>query len=207
MIDGDVYQITVSAEDNALKLDQRRAPAELEEAVRALGPLPDNYSSEICLQLPAWLEAVIHGLKKGIAIFVDYGYPQNEFYLPERRDGTLIAHYRHRAHNNVLRYPGLQDLTAFVNFSALANSGRLAGLDLMGYTSQALFLMGSGLDQVVQDRLSGDAGQDMAINNEVRHLVLPDLMGEKFQVMAFGRGWPENKPLRGFSFRDLKSRL
>jgi len=207
MVDGEVFQVCVAAEDSTLKLSQREALADLEEAVQGLGPLPNGYCSEISLQLPAWLETITAGLENGIALFVDYGYPQNEFYLPERRDGTLIAHYRHRAHDRVLRYPGLQDLTAFVNFSALSEAGGDAGLELMGYTSQALFLMGSGLDEVVQDRLSGDAGEDMAVSNQVRQLVLPDLMGEKFQVMAFGRGWPENKPLRGFSFRDLRNRL
>lgn len=205
--DGEVRQICVNAEDGVLTLDQRTAPVELQEAVSGLGELPNNYCSEINLLMPAWLDAITSGLEKGVAIFVDYGYPRNEFYLPERSDGTLIAHYRHRAHDNVLRYPGLQDLTAFVDFSAVARAGRAANLDLLGYTSQALFLMGSGLDEVVHNRLSGDTGQDMDVNNEVRHLMLPELMGEKFQVMAFGRDWPKEKTLRGFSFRDLQNRL
>lgn len=204
---GEVRQVCVAARDGELKMDHREAPFELEAVVKKLGELPNRYCSEINPQLPAWLSAVTTGLEEGVALFVDYGYPRHEYYLPERRDGTLIAHYRHRAHDNVLRYPGLQDLTAFVDFSALAAAGKSAGLDLLGYTSQALFLMANGLDEVVQARLVGDPGEDMALNSEVRQLVLPGLMGEKFQVMAFGRGWPKGKPLRGFSFRDLQARL
>jgi SAM-dependent MidA family methyltransferase len=208
VIAGDeIRQECVTVDNGKLELTDVPAPAELAEEVRKLGPLPDGYRSEIRLQLTSWLQAVTENLQRGVAIFIDYGYPRNEFYIPERLDGTLIAHYRHRAHGDVLRLPGLQDITAFVDFSALAAAGQSAGLELLGYTSQALFLMSSGLDAVVHQRLSGDAGDDMSLNSQVKQLVLPDLMGEKFQVMAFGRDWPEEVPLRGFSFRDLHDRL
>lgn len=204
---GNVLQTCVDAEGSALKFIDRGAPPVLEQAVRALGPLPEGYRSEINLTLPAWLESLTSTLEHGVALFVDYGYPRREYYLPERRDGTLIAHYRHRAHNDVLRLPGLQDLTAFVDFTALAEAGQKAGLNLLGYTSQALFLMSCGLDEVVAARRSGDTARDMRLNNEIRQLTLPGLMGEKFQVMALGRNWPGSAPLRGFSFRDLRERL
>lgn len=205
--DGAVHQVCVDMQEGALKLSERSAPEELDAAVQALGPLPDGYCSEVCLLLPPWLKAVTESLDAGVALFIDYGYPRAEYYRPERRDGTLIAHYQHRAHNNLLRYPGLQDLTAFVDFTAVAEAGQQAGLELLGYTSQALFLMSCGLDEVVHERLSGDTEQDMKINNQVRHLMLPGMMGEKFQVMALGRGWPGKEGLRGFSFRDLSGRL
>ncbi|MDX1555967.1 MAG: SAM-dependent methyltransferase [Xanthomonadales bacterium] len=202
-----VRQVCVSHHEGRLTLSERQAPPELEAAVRALGELPDGYCSDIQPQLAPWLESVTAGLERGVALLIDYGYPRHEYYRPERSDGTLIAHYRHRAHDEVLWYPGLQDLTAFVDFTALAAAGRAVGLELLGYTSQALFLMSCGLDQVVQDRLSGDAERDMALNNQVRQLMLPGMMGEKFQVMALGRGWPGEAPLRGFTFRDLRNRL
>ena len=83
----------------------------------------------------------------------------------------------------------------------------MAGLDLLGYASQALFLMSCGLDEVVQERLTSDVAQDMKVNNQVKQLMLPGMMGEKFQVMALGRNWPSEQPLRGFGFRDLRGRL
>ncbi len=200
-------QICVTAEANELRFTERRAPPELEAAVGALGPLPDGYRSEISPYLAPWLESVTSKLERGVALFIDYGYPRGEYYLPERRDGTLIAHYRHRAHADVLRLPGLQDITAFVDFTALAEAGRASGLELLGYTTQALFLTACGVGDVVAARLSGDPASDMRINNEVRQLMLPGLMGEKFQVMALGRNWSASVPLRGFSFRDLRERL
>jgi len=205
--DGAVRQVCVTAMEGKLEFADRAAPAELSEAVMSLGNLPNGYRSEVSVQLEPWLESVTRNLQHGVALFVDYGYPQNEFYLSHRRAGTVMAHYRHRAHGSLLRYPGLQDLTAFVDFTALSRAGSKAGLDLLGYTSQALFLMGSGLDEVVHARLTGDSEADMALNNQVRQLVFPDLMGEKFQVIAFGRNRDEQQPLRGFSFRDLSDRL
>lgn len=204
---GEVRQVCVDQNDGQLCLLDGPALPDLEAAVRKLGSLPDGYCSEINVRLAPWLQAVTESLERGVALLIDYGYPRAEFYLPERSDGTLIAHYRHRAHPDVLRWPGLQDITAFVDFTALAEAGRAANLELLGYTSQALFLMSCSLDAVVQERLSGDTEKDMAVNNEVRQLVMPGLMGEKFQVMALGRGWPESSPLRGFSFRDLRARL
>jgi SAM-dependent MidA family methyltransferase len=208
LISGDeVRQICVGTDGNRLRLCDRPAPPALEAAVRALGPLPDGYRSEINLQLAPWVESLVAGLERGVALFIDYGYPRREFYLDERSDGTLIANYRHRAHQDVLRYPGLQDLTAFVDFSALASAGKGAGLDQLGYTSQAMFLMGCGLEQVVGKRHGEDVAANMDVNNEVRQLVLPGLMGEKFQVVALGRDWPDSAPLLGFSIRDLRGRL
>jgi SAM-dependent MidA family methyltransferase len=202
---GDIFQVCVDEEEGALRFCDRPAPEELAAPVRKLGPLPDGYCSEINLLLAPWLKSISESLESGVALFIDYGYPRDEYYLPERRDGTVIAHYRHRAHNDILRWPGLQDLTAFVDFTALRDAGAGAGMELLGYTSQAMFLMSCGLDEVVAARLSGDTTRDMRVNNEVRQLVMPGLMGEKFQVMALGRDW--SAPLRGFSFRDLSDRL
>ncbi len=109
--------------------------------------LPEGYRSEILPQLPYWIQAVGGLLKDGAMLFVDYGYPRREFYLPERSDGTLVCHYRHRAHGDPFFLPGLQDLTAFVDFTALAEAGVNAGFDFAGYCAQASFLIGNGLQQ------------------------------------------------------------
>ena len=119
-------------------------------------------------------------------LFVDYGYPRGEYYQADRRDGTLRAFYRHRMHHDPLLYPGLQDLTASVDFTALAEAGVAAGFDFAGYCSQASFLLGNGLAGVLAriERID-DTAEHQRRSNEVKRLTLPSEMGERFQVMGF----------------------
>jgi len=119
-------------------------------------------------------------------LFVDYGYPRGEYYLPDRNDGTLRAYYRHRVHGEPLLWPGLQDLTASVDFTALAEAGVAAGFDFAGYCSQASFLLGNGMAGVLEriERMQ-DATEQQRRRNEVKKLTLPSEMGERFQVMGF----------------------
>lgn len=148
----------------------------------------DGYRSEILPQLPAWMQAMTATLDAGVVLFVDYGYPRREFYLPERRDGTLVCHYRHRAHADPLHLPGLQDITAFVDFTAVAEAGVAAGLDFVGYAPQAHFLLGSGLP----DLLAAEEGlierDRLRLVGEAKRLTLPGDFGERFQAIAFSRG-------------------
>ncbi|MBS0433023.1 MAG: SAM-dependent methyltransferase [Proteobacteria bacterium] len=155
-----------------------------------LGAFADGYRSETLPQLPWWIEALTQNLQRGAALFVDYGYPRREFYLPERRDGTLVCHYRHRAHGDPLRYPGLQDITAFVDFTALAEAGEACGFERVAYASQASFLIASGLEAVFAEgyAASDDEVARYALGNEVKRLTLPGEMGERFQAMLFARG-------------------
>src|SRR5581483_11580956 len=124
------------------------------------------------------------------ALFVDYGYPRREFYLPERRDGTLVCHYRHRAHDDPLRYPGLQDITAFVDFTALAEAGDACGFERVGYSPQAAFLIAAGLETAFAESYAAtdDEAARYALANQVKRLTLPGEMGERFQMMLFARG-------------------
>ena len=146
----------------------------------------DGYRSEVLPQLPYWIQAVSGGLKRGAMLFVDYGYPRGEYYQPDRRDGTLRAFYRHRMHHDPLLYPGLQDLTASVDFTALAEAGVAAGFDFAGYCSQASFLLGNGLAGVLaQIEAIDDTAERLRRLNEVKRLTLPSEMGERFQVMGF----------------------
>ncbi|MEJ2383476.1 MAG: SAM-dependent methyltransferase [Xanthomonadales bacterium] len=205
--DGDVRQLCVRATDDGFRWSTRAAPAALEAQVRHLeadigAPFADGYRSEIQLHLPAWLDSVTERLEQGLALFIDYGYPRREYYRAERRDGTLMCHYRHRAHDDVFFWPGLQDLTAWVDFTALAEAADRCGLDVDGYTSQAMFLAGCGLESVLENRMTANGA---ALAAEVRQLTLPGLMGERFQVMGLGRGL-EREP-RGFSLLDLRYRL
>ena len=133
----------------------RPADALLAAAVRHVerqleAPFADGYRSELLPQLPYWLQAVIGGLRRGALLFVDYGYGRGEYYAPERRDGTLRAFRGHHVSNDVLALPGLQDITASVDFTALAEAGTHAGFDFSGYCTQASFLLGNGLPQRLQ---------------------------------------------------------
>jgi len=201
-----IEQLGVDFTDGAFRWRARKAPPELERAVRDLGlEFEAPYTSELNLHLGKWLEAVVRHLHKGVALFIDYGYPRAEYYLPRRREGTMMCHYRHRAHGDVFFWPGLQDITAWVDFTALAEAADACGMEVAGYTSQAMFLLGCGLDNIVSQHISESEDCGMRITAETRQLTLPAGMGERFQVMALTRNL--NMPLRGFALLDLLYRL
>ncbi|PJK08975.1 hypothetical protein CO614_04850 [Lysobacteraceae bacterium NML120232] len=152
-------------------------------------PLPPGYRSEILPQLPYWLQAVIGRLTRGALLFADYGYPRAEFYHPSRSEGTLRAFRRHHLVADVLAFPGLQDITASVDFTALAEAGVGAGFDLTGYVTQANFLLGNGLEArlVEAEANAADEVARLALRHEAKQLTLPKAMGERFQLMGFER--------------------
>jgi Uncharacterized conserved protein len=191
---GEVFEehVAMDAEGRFILVDQP-ADALLTAAVRHVertigAPLPEDYRSELLPQLPYWVQAVAGGLRSGAMLFLDYGYPRREYYLPQRADGTLRAFYRQRMHEDVLRWPGLQDLTASVDFTALAEAGTGAGFDLAGYCSQASFLLGNGIDRLLAEaeERTDEAGA-LRLRQELKRLTLPEQMGERFQAMAFTR--------------------
>ena len=193
--EGEIYEEHVVLDSNGgfLRVDQP-ADAMLRAAVRYVerdieAPLPEGYRSEILPQLPYWIQAVGGLLTDGAMLFVDYGYVRSEFYRAERRDGTLLCHYRHRVHDDPFFLPGLQDLTASVDFTALAESGVQAGFDFAGYCSQASFLIANGLPARLEEIAALDSEADRyRAHQEVKTLTLPGGMGERFQVMGFQRG-------------------
>ena len=208
--DDGVRQLCVTMQDNRFAWSSREAPAKLAEAVNhvaitAQTEFAPGYRSEINLHMADWLNAITRKMTRGLALFIDYGYPRREFYLPERSDGTMMCHYRHRAHDDVFFWPGLQDITAWVDFTALAEAADLNALEVEGYVSQAMFLLGCGLDQVLTQQSLDSEDGGLALSAQARELTLPGLMGEKFQVMGLGRGLSE--PLCGFSLQDLRYRL
>lgn len=208
---GEVFEehVALSPEGALIRVDQ---PADLllRAAVRHvehdLGkPFAEGYRSELLPQLPYWIQAVGGLLKDGVMLFVDYGYPRHEYYLPERSDGTLVCHHRHTAHGDPFHLPGLQDITAFVDFTALAEAGVGAGFDFAGYCAQASFLINCGLaERLAEIEAIGDAVERHHRHNEVKRLTLPGEMGERFQVMGFQRG-ADIRPL--FARGDLSRRL
>ena len=167
--------------------------------------LPEGYLSEYAPQLPEWLQSVTEPLAAGAALFIDYGYSQRDYYHPERATGTLRCHYRHRVHDDPLRLPGLQDITAHVDFTAVAQAGQAAGLHVAGYTHQNYFLFGCGLLELLAELDPADTVHYLDQARQVKLLTLPGEMGERFQAIALTRNL--DIPLRGFSFRDERRRL
>jgi SAM-dependent MidA family methyltransferase len=200
----DVLQRGVSWSDGALAWNDVPAPNELAQRVAALQLAP-NYVSEINFTAEAWIATLAAALETGALILIDYGFPQHEYYHAQRSGGTLMCHYRHRAHDNPLVRVGLQDITAHVNFTAMAQAAVDAGLDVLGYTSQAAFLLGCGLDELLSRSDPEDARAHLTLTTEAKKLTLPSEMGELFKVMALGRG--VDTPLRGFALDDRRGRL
>ncbi|TKS53091.1 class I SAM-dependent methyltransferase [Luteimonas yindakuii] len=192
---GEVFEEHVAVDaQGAFAITDRPADALLAAAVRHVerqleAPFADGYRSELLPQLPYWIQAVIGGLDDGAMLFVDYGHARRDYYRPERRDGTLRAFSRHRVGSAVLANPGLQDLTASVDFTALAEAGTGAGFDFAGYCNQASFLLGNGIDRLLGECEAGAADEAgrYRLRQEVKQLTHPDAMGERFQVMGFAR--------------------
>ena len=175
--------------------------------------LPEGYQTEINTGLAPWLASLIEVLDEGLMLWLDYGLPRAEYYHPQRFTGTLRCHYRHRAHNDPWRWPGLQDITAWVDFSAVAEATTQAGLTLIGYTTQANFLLGGGLDvlaaEALQDPGAGESEaetrQRLDMASQIKRLTLPSEMGEAFKVIGFATDPALSLP--GFALRDLADRL
>ncbi len=199
-----VNELYVAWENQGLVWQERPAGASLRERVEPLGLAP-GYTSEINLRAEAWVRRVADSLEQGAMLLIDYGFPRAEFYHPQRVQGTLMCHYRHQAHDDPLRLAGLQDITAHVDFSAIAEAGIDAGLTLLGYTSQAAFLLGGGLEQIMAASDPDDVRAHLALTQQVKKLTLPHEMGELFKVLALGRGVRE--PLPGFTLQDRRARL
>ena len=164
-----------------------------------VGILPDSYVSEIGFEARAWMRSAAGWLERGVLIVIDYGFPRREYYHPQRLMGTLMCHYRQHAHADPFWFPGLNDLTAHVDFSAIARAATEAGLDVLGYTTQAHFLLNCGLLDALQAR------QTSAASGEAQRLLSEAEMGELFKVLAVGRG--VEAPLIGFVRGDRRHRL
>ncbi len=191
--------------------------------------LPEGYVTEVRPVAGAWLHSVAEGFAAGLILIIDYGYPAAEYYHPQRSAGTLMCYHRHRAHDDPFHLPGLQDITAHVDFTALAEAAVEAGLGVAGYTTQAAFLQGCGILELAERESaaggSGDWGagkggsggaaagkglprRQVELAAQLRRLLLPGEMGEAFKVLALSRNLPQPpEGLLGFSIRDERGRL
>jgi len=190
--------------DETLSWAERPASGELLAAARRL-EVPVPYESEIGLVGRAWMKLLAARLERGALLVIDYGFPQREYYHPQRATGTLMCHYRHRSHGDVFFHPGLQDITAHVDFSALAQAAREGGLDVLGFANQAQFLVNCGITEVLEREDAADAARYAPRAAEAQKLLSPAEMGELFKVLAVGRG--VQRPLLGFASGDRSHTL
>jgi SAM-dependent MidA family methyltransferase len=201
-----VHERGVALDHGRLRLAGRPAAAALAREVARIeqlaGPWPPGYGSELCPLAGDWLAALAASLRRGLVLLIDYGFPRREYYHPQRAMGTLMCHYRQHAHADPLWWPGLNDITAHVDFSACAEAARAQGLDVLGYTSQAHFLLDAGLLEL----LTQGAPPEPAQLGAVQRLVSEAEMGELVKVLALGRGLAPGTR-RGFGRGDRRHRL
>jgi SAM-dependent MidA family methyltransferase len=181
--------------------DRPLADADVPEALRAI---PGNHDlvTETHAEAEGFMRAVGAMLARGAAFFIDYGFPASEYYHPQRAGGTLMCHYRHHAHPDPFLYPGLQDITAHVDFSGIAHAAVDAGLTVAGFASQARFLMNAGITELLMTLDPSDARAFLPQANAVQKLLSEAEMGELFKVIALTRGLDDTEPLAGFARGD-----
>jgi SAM-dependent MidA family methyltransferase len=205
-----IEQMWVKFEAGHLVSDYRPANKAVADAVaeieqRREARLPDNYCSELNLMHRPWIEALFNSMDRGVVLLIDYGYGVSEYYHAERSQGTLMCHYQHRTHPDPFWCPGVQDITSYVDFSEVAHAAVDAGFEMLGYTSQATFLMGAGLAELHEQQVSDDVLVQVRLSQQIKTLTLPSEMGERFKVMGLMKNM--DLSLSGFGFQDLRNRL
>jgi len=181
----------------------RGAPPFADLSAELLAALPDGYLSEACPRVGPWLAGVSECLERGVLLLFDYGFPRAHYYHPQRTDGTLRCYFKHRAHDDPFINIAVQDITAWVDYTRVAEAGFDAGLEITGFVTQAAFLLGTGIEALVAGAIDTPARARLA--GEARRLLMPGEMGEAFKVMALGRDLEQ--PLRGFAHQDLRRYL
>ncbi len=199
-------QVRVCAEGDRFLAVEAPAPARVAEAVRAIEGdigrrLDDGYASELSPACADWTRSVVESLACGIVLLFDYGLSRREYYAPDRRGGWLRCHFRHHAHDDPLIYPGIQDITAWVDFSAVADAAVYAGARIAGYVNQALFLAAGGLDAEFRAFDGESELRRMQLSAGIKTLTLPGEMGERFKVMALVKGDIETPAAFGIADR------
>ena len=196
----------VTWQADAFAFDDRPLSTTADAAVLAeIESVDDGYVTETHDAARAFTRTICTMLTRGAAFFIDYGFPRHEYYHAQRAQGTLMCHYRHRAHGDPFLYPGLQDITAHVEFTGIAEAGVEAGADLLGFTSQARFLLNAGITEALAEIDPSDASRFLPAANAVQKLLSEAEMGELFKVIAFSRGLDDT--LRAFSSGDRSHTL
>ncbi|MCW8900121.1 MAG: SAM-dependent methyltransferase, partial [Gammaproteobacteria bacterium] len=167
--------------------------------------LGSGYLSEINFSAEDWIKSIAERLQQGVVVLIDYGFPRHEYYHEQRTQGTLMCHYRHRSHPDAFVYPGLQDITAHVDFTAMADAALEADMRIIGYTNQASFLMGAGLMELAALDEESEVKEQIEKASQIKKLTLPHEMGELFKVIGFSKNCDVSLP--AFELRDLREYL
>ena len=202
---GEWFERGVACTEELRWEDRPLADDSLRKAATARFPAVGDYLSEINPAAEALVEDVGRRMAGGAMLILDYGFPQAEFYHAQRSEGTLMGHYRHRSHGDPFRWPGLSDLTAHVDFTAIALAGERAGLQVAGYAPQAAFLIGCGILDRLHESGASDSVAYLRESAAVQKLTSPAEMGELFKVLALAHG--DNIAWPGFAVVDRSHRL
>lgn len=206
---GALQELGVALAPGGTLEDAARPPdAALAEACAAMfgappRSLPDGYTSEVNLRVAPWIASLAGCLERGVVLLIDYGLPRAHYYHAQRFAGTLRCHFRQRAHDDPFVNLGVQDITAWVDFTRVAEAASAAGLEVSGFATQAAVLLALGLERAVA--AAPDALSRARLAGEARRLIMPEEMGEAFKAMALTRGY--QAPLGGFSLQDLRRQL
>ncbi|MES1195882.1 MAG: SAM-dependent methyltransferase, partial [Steroidobacter sp.] len=213
VINAQVHELGVTVKDGRFSWQMREAEQPLREEVHRISAeaghkFVEGYVSEVNLLLSPWIKSLSDSLSRGAMLFFDYGLPLKQFYSADRSRGTLNCFFRHLQHEDPFVNVGVQDITAWVNFTALAEAGSHAELQLGGFSTQAHFLIGAGIESLLRDEMNRDGMTDTQrwqLSKQVQQLMLPDGMGETFKAMSFNKNC--DVELNGFAFRDLRHLL
>jgi SAM-dependent MidA family methyltransferase len=203
-----VLERGVCANENQLAWSDRAAGGRVLDQAKELDvelPPAGRYESELALFARAWMRSIARLLERGALLVIDYGFPAREYFHPQRSMGTLACHYRHRVHGDPFYLPGLQDITAHVDFSALARAAADGGLDVLGYANQAQFLVNCGITDLLAAENPADAKRYLPAAAAAQKLLSPSEMGELFKVLAVGKGVKDS--LQGFIRGDRRGTL
>lgn len=188
-----VLQARVAVEDSRFSWAYAEAPPALEDAVRSIEAdlgveFDEGYESEVSLSVHHWVSELANAVSSGLVFMIDYGLSRREYYARERNQGWLRCHFRHRAHNDPLILPGIQDLTSWVDFTAVAEAASSAGMTVAGYVTQADLLLSGGLEEELADFTARPVAEQAKLSGQVKLLTLPAEMGENFKCIGLSRG-------------------
>ena len=202
--DANIVERGVASEGENFVWQERLPESSMLREIAQQIKVPDDTLSDVSLAARGLVSSLSERLHQGVLLFIDYGFGAREYYHPQRTQGTLMCHYRHHAHDDPFFLPGLQDITAHVDFTAVAEAAIDAGLHLYGYTTQAYFLINGGITGLLAETDSENVRDYLPLSAQLQKLTSPAEMGELFKIIALGKG--VNMPLCGFVSGD-KSRL
>jgi SAM-dependent MidA family methyltransferase len=202
---GEWFERGVAGADTLRWEERPPVDAALQALAAQRFPATGDYMSEINPAAEALVESVGRRMGAGAVLIIDYGFPQAEFYHAQRAEGTVMGHYRHRSHADPFLWPGLSDLTAHVDFTAIALAGERAGLHVAGYAPQAAFLLGCGILEHLAEAGDTVSARYLREAAAVNKLTSPAEMGELFKVLALAKS--ENIAWPGFAIADRSHRL